>query len=147
MLSNVAFQQKATILIIEVDDFNTVGAEPIQASGEGAAFANDNGAEAKLTYKAAAVPTWRERRNHNQIAVTALAASPAECVRLAMNTWIALLHAPIVAAADEFAVSRKDGAADRDSAFGATQARFIERDLEHLLVSGTVHQRNPLVPA
>jgi hypothetical protein len=147
MLSDVAFQQEPAILIIEVDDFNTVVTKPVETARESTAFANDNGAEAKLSYKAAAIPAWRERCNHNQVAIAALAAGTAKCIRFAVNAGIAVLHAAVVAAADKFSGTRKDGSTDGNSSFGATQARFIERDLKHLFVLGMIHNGKPLVPA
>jgi hypothetical protein len=147
MPSDVAFQQEPAILIIEVDDFNTVVTKPVETARESTAFANDIGAEAKLSYKAAAIPAWRERRNHNQIAVATLATGAAKCIRLAVDTGIALLHAAIAATADKFSGTRKDGPTDGNSSFGATQASLVQCDLKHLFVCGTIHHGKPLHPA
>jgi hypothetical protein len=147
MLSDVAFQQQPAILVIEVDDFHTVVTKPIETARESAAFANDNGAEAKLSYKAAAIPAWRERRNHNQVPVASLAARAAKCIRFAVDAGVTLLHAAVVATADKFSPTCKDSPTDRNSSFGTTQARFINRYLEHLLALRSIHHVKPLVPA
>ena len=139
MFGDIALEQFSAFVVIEVDDFDAVGAEPFYAALKRAAFAHDNCTEAKLAYKAAAIPAWSQRRNHHQIAITSLTAGTAKCVSLAVNAGVAFLYSAVVPAAHEFFRAREDGRANRNSSFGTANARFIQRDCQHLFAQGSIH--------
>ena len=48
-----------------------------------------------------------------------------------MDGRIVLLNTAIVAAPQEFAVTRKQRRANGDAAFGEAKTRFVESDLQH----------------
>src|SRR5487761_2238544 len=97
MTGNEGLEQFAALVAVEVDDVDTVFAQPIDATGEGAAFTDDQGADVKLAHEAAAVPAGGEGGDHHQVAIAALAAGAAKGVGLAVDAGIALLHAAIAA--------------------------------------------------
>ena len=72
------------------------------SSREGAALADHQRADAELANQAAAIPARRERRNHHQVAITALPAGAAKGIRLAVDAGIALLHTAVTAPAQQF---------------------------------------------
>jgi hypothetical protein len=139
MLGDVAFEQLTAVLIIEVNDFNAIGAKPVEATGKSAAFTHNYCAEPELAHESTAIPAWGKRGDHNEVAITALTASAPKCIRFAVNAGIALLHAAVVTATDEFPGTRKDGCTDGDAAFGTAQARFVEGDFKHIFVYRTIH--------
>src|SRR5690242_279723 len=101
MPGDVALQQRLALLVFEVDDLNAMIAQPIDAADKGAALTDNDSAESELPNEAATVPAGRERSDHDQIAITALAPGAAECIGFPVDTGIALLNAAIVAAADK----------------------------------------------
>ena len=96
-------------------------------------FANDYGANAELPDKTAAIPTWRERRDHDRVAVTALAAGFAKRVRFAMYRRIAILHAPIVTAAQQVPITVEQRRPDRHTAFRLPDSGLFDSDIEQRL--------------
>ena len=75
--------------------------------------------------------------DHHQVAVAALAAGAAKGIGFRMDTGIALLHAAVVAAADQLARAREQRRANRNAAFGEALASFLEGDRQHLFVKFT----------
>jgi hypothetical protein len=100
---DVALEQLAAVLIIQVDDLDAVLAKPLDAAGKGAAFADDDFADAELPDQATAIPAWSEGRHHDDVAVASLAAGAAEGIDFGVNAGVALLDAAIVSAAEELA--------------------------------------------
>lgn len=131
VLADVVGEEVGAGRRVEVDDFDSGGAEPVEASGEVARFADDEGAEAELADEAAAVPAGGERGDHDEVAVGALPSGAAEGVGFAVDGGVGLLDATVVAAADEVAGGVEDGGSDGDSAFGEAEVGFGERDFEH----------------
>jgi len=134
MFSDVAGHQIETFLVVEIDDANAVLTKPLDAAGKVPAITDYEGSNAELADESAAIPAWRERGNHHQVAIRALPACAAEGIRLAMDGWVAFLNAAIVPSADEFAVMGEKRGAYGDSALGVAQPRFVESDGEHLLI-------------
>src|SRR5258708_32961041 len=128
MRCDEAAEQLEALLRVEIDDLDAERAQPVDAALEGARLADDDLAEAELAHEAAAVPARRERRDHDEVAIAALAARAAEGVGLAVDGGVVLLHAAIVTAADECAVGAEDGCADGNAALGETGAGLLDRD-------------------
>jgi hypothetical protein len=82
-------------------------AEPFHATLKIAALPDHERTETKLPYQSAAIPARSQRRNHGQVTIAALASRIAEGVGLAMQGRIAVLHAAVVARANEFALASK----------------------------------------
>lgn len=110
-------EQIDAFLAIEVDDVDAVFAEPVDTTLEGAAFADDQCADAELADEAAAVPAGCESGDHDQVAVGGLAAGAAEGVGFAVDGGVAVLNAAVVPTTDEFAILSEERCADRNSAF------------------------------
>ncbi len=77
-------------------DLDAVVAEPVDASLEGLAFADDDGAEAKLADESCAVPAGGEGGDHDQVSIRALTAGVAEGVGLRVSGWVVVLDAAVV---------------------------------------------------
>ena len=124
--TNVVSEEFRAFFGVEVDDFDAKRAKPIYATLEIAAFTHDYFLKAKLADEAAAIPARSKCRDHDEIAVAALAASIAEGVGFAVERRIAQLHATIVARAEEFPFGIEDRRSNRDAAFGEAFACFGE---------------------
>jgi hypothetical protein len=124
-------QQLAAFTAVEIHDFDAVFAEPFNAAREGAAFAHYHRADTELPNEAGAVPAGREGCDHDEITVAALTAGATEGVGFGVHTGIALLDPAVMAAAEEFAGSGKQGGTDRDSAFGSAISRLFQSDVQH----------------
>ena len=142
MLGDVAFEQFAAFAIVEVDDFDAVFAQPIQTAGKGAALADDQCSDAELPHQPAAIPARSERGDHDQVAIAALAAGAAKGVGLPVHAGVALLHAPVMAAAQQLAGAFEEGRSDRNAALGASQARFFKSHRQHFFVECRVSPQN-----
>ena len=70
---------------VEVDDLDTDGAEPLQATGEVTGFADDERAQAELANEAATVPARGKRADHDEVAIGSLASGAAEGVGFAVD--------------------------------------------------------------
>jgi len=140
MAGDKGLEQLAAFLAVEVDDFDAVFAEPVEAAGKGAALPHDQSADAELAHQATAIPAGSQRGYHDQVAIAALSAGAAEGVRLAVDAWIALLHAAIVTAADQLAGAAKKGSSDWDAAFIETKAGFFKRHGQHAFVQPRIRQ-------
>ena len=134
---NVLCQKRGALLRIEIDDVDAEGTKPVDAALEIAAFADDDGAEAELAKQAAAIPAWRERGDHDEFAVTRLASGVTERVRFAVEGWVAVLYATIVAGADQLPIGIENGGADGDAALVQALASFGESARKHRFVGGS----------
>ena len=130
-----SLEQVDALLTVEIDNMHSVLAEPCKATLECATLADNQGADAELSHEAAAVPAGGERGDHDQVAVGGLPAGAAEGVGFSVDGGVALLHAAVVAAADQLAILREERRADGDSAFGEAETRFVDGGLQHLLVA------------
>src|SRR5271165_710140 len=119
----------------EVVDLDAVVAQPVDASLEGLAFTDDDGAEAKLADESCAVPAGGEGGDHNQVSIRALAAGVAEGIGLRVSGWVVVLDTSIVATSDQGAedgaVGTKDGGPYGDASFGEAKSGFRDGDGEH----------------
>jgi len=112
-------------------DRDAVLAEPMDASLEGLALANDDGSESKLANEAGAVPAGSERGDHDEVTIRALAAGVAEGVSLSMGGGVVVLDAAVVSQTEEDAVVAEDSSSDGDASFGDAEAGFSDGDREH----------------
>src|SRR5271156_4513584 len=117
-------QQGRAFLGIEVDDLNRERTQPLNPALKVPALADDQRTKAELPHQPAAIPARSESRNHDEIAIAALASRFAEGVGFAVQRRIAALHAAVVASANDFAVLVENSCADRDAALGEPLARF-----------------------
>ena len=131
VLGDVAFEEFAAFAAVQIDDFDAVFAQPVQSAGEGAALADDERADAKLPHQSAAIPAGREGGDHDQVAIAFLSPGTAKSVGFAVHAGVALLHAAIVAPAEQIAGSGKECRADGDSPFGQPGACFLKGDFQH----------------
>src|SRR5215472_11689310 len=118
VLSDVGNEEVDAFGGVEVDDLDAGGAQPVQASGEVAGLADDDGAEAELADEATAVPTGGESGDHGEVAVGALASGAAEGVGFAMDRGVVLLDAAVMAGGNELALRAEDGCSYWVAAFG-----------------------------
>src|SRR5260370_2144046 len=91
-------------------------------------LAYDHGADAKLADQAAAIPTRRQRRDHDFVAVTPLPARFAKRVRFAMRRRIAFLHPAGAAASEKFSIAFEYRRAYGNSSFTQPHAGLFHRD-------------------
>src|SRR4029077_9775318 len=105
-----------------------VFAEPVDATAEVYGLTDDHCADAELADKATAIPARGKRRNHDLVAVSALAAGLSKGVGFPVNRGIAFLDSAIVATAEEFSFAIEEGRADGDAAFGETEAGIVQSD-------------------
>ena len=131
VLADVGGQQVDTLGGVEVEDVDAGGAEPVEASGEVAGFADDYGGKAELAHESAAEPARGERGDHDEVAVGALPSGAAEGVGFPVDGGVVLLDAAVVAGGDELAARVEDGGSDGDAAFGEAETGFGEGDGKH----------------
>jgi hypothetical protein len=118
---------------MQVHDLDAVFAKPVNPSSEVYRFAHDDRRDAELADETAAIPTGRQSRDHDLVAIGSLASGAAEGVRLSVDGRVVLLDSPIVTAAQEPSLRVKKRRADWDPAFREALARFVYRDFQHLL--------------
>src|ERR1039458_6645649 len=121
---------------MEVDDLYAGRAQPFHAALEVAGLSDDHHAETKLPHKAAAIPAGRQRCDHAEFAIAALAARIAEGVGFAMPRRISALAAAVVSVTKEFAAFVKNRRSDMYAALGQPFAGFGHRHFEHRRVIG-----------
>ena len=56
VLGDEAFKQLAALACVEIDDLDAIFAQPVEAAGKGAAFADHERADAELAHQSAAIP-------------------------------------------------------------------------------------------
>src|SRR5260370_6723593 len=93
------------------DYLDAIFVQPVDAAAEVNRFADDHRADAELPHQAAAIPAWRQRGDHDFVAIAALAAGAAESVGFAVERKIIFLDAPIVAAPYAFSLGVEKGRA------------------------------------
>jgi len=128
---DVGGEKRGALFGIKINHLHAERTKPVNAALKGAAFADHEGAEAKLADQPAAIPARRECGDHNEIAIAALASRATKCVGFGMRRRVALLDATVVSCAYEAASGIKDCGADRESAFGETLASLGEGDGKH----------------
>ena len=121
---------------MQIDDVDTMLAQPVDAALEGDRFAHHHSADIELPHQPAAVPAWRQRGDHDGVLVAALATSLAECIGLAVHGRVVFLHAAVMAAAKQTSVAVVQRGPDRDAAFGQTLAGFGDGGVEQRAVVG-----------
>ncbi len=126
--TNVVRQKVKTFRGIEVDYLDTERAQPVHATLEIAAFADDDFAKTELADEAAAIPAGSKGGDQDEIAVAALAAGAPKSIGFAVKRWITILHAPIMAGTDEFAIRIENCRPDGNPAFGESFAGFRQCD-------------------
>jgi len=84
---------------MQVDDLDAIFAEPTDATSEINGLADDYGRNAELADQAAAIPTGRQRGDHDLVAIGALPSRAAESVRFSVDGRVVFLDPPIVTAA------------------------------------------------
>src|ERR1700688_1788516 len=67
-------QKRSALHGVQINDMNAERKQPIQAALEVTAFADPQRAESKLPYQSAAIPARRQRGDHDQVPIAALAA-------------------------------------------------------------------------
>jgi hypothetical protein len=142
---DIPFEQLSTLAAIEVDHFYSVGAQPVDSSGKVAALAYYQRREAKLPHQPAAIPARGERSNHDQVAIAALAAGPAEGVGFSMDAGIALLHPPIVALTYKLSGARKNRRPNRNASLIEPEPCLFERHCQHPFVQPRFRHNASLV--
>src|SRR5262249_6754223 len=55
-----------------------------------------------------------------------------------MDRRIAFLYAAIVAAAEQFAITREECSADGNATFREPEASFVDRDFQHVGIAGAI---------
>ncbi len=139
MLADITGQQGETLGGIEVDDVDAQRAEPLHAALKVAALADNQSAEAKLADQPAAIPAGSERRDHGELAITALASGVAEGVGFAVERRIAILHAAVATGAEQLSAGIENRGADRNASFGKALAGFSDGYLEQRVRVGQDH--------
>src|SRR6266571_6436292 len=107
ILRDVGRQHVDAFFGAQVDDFNTILSQPIDAAAEIHRLPDNHGADAELPDQTAAIPARRERCDHNLVAVTSLAARFSKGVGLSVCGRVALLHPPVAAPSEEFSSAIK----------------------------------------
>ena len=132
--ADVAGEQVDAFCGVEVDNFSAVFAKPVDAAVEVDGLADDYDGDAELSDESAAIPTGRQRGDHDFIAIGPLPSGMAKGVGFSVDGRIVLLDAAVVPAPQQVSVTIEKGGADGNAAFGEAVARFVDGDLQHLLV-------------
>src|ERR1700704_2691931 len=129
--ADILAQQRGALRRIEIKDSYAKRAQPLHAALKIAALADDQRTEAKLPDQSTAIPARRQRGDHGQASIAALASRIAEGIGLAMHRRVIVLHSTVMTRADEFARAIKDRSSDRDASFGQPFAGFRQRHRQH----------------
>src|SRR5580658_3585974 len=116
----------------KIKHFDSVFLQPIDSAAKIYRFSDDHRSNSKLANQPAAIPAWRERRDHDFVAVTFLAAGFPEGVGLAMRRRVTVLYSPVVAAPQKLSSAIEKRRTDWNSALRKSTPRFVYRRLEHL---------------
>ena len=65
---------------MQIDHFDSIFSEPVEAARKIHRFANDQRADAELAHQSAAIPAGRQRGHHDFVAICALPSRLAKCV-------------------------------------------------------------------
>ncbi len=139
MGANEISKHADAFLICEVDHFDAVLAQPVYTTAKILRFTHNDCADAKLPDQSAAIPAGRKRRDHDFVAIHALAACPPERIGFRMHRRIILLHAQVVSTPEEIAAGIEKRRADGNAAFSKADARFLEGDAEKRGSFSVVH--------
>ncbi len=134
ILHDIALEQLAALVIVKVNDLDAVFAQPVHAATKGAALAHHYRADAKLAHQAAALPARGQRGAPHKVTVAALAAGAAKGIGFRVDAGIAVLHAAIVAAAQQLALARKQRRTDGNAPLVEALASFFDGNCKHLFV-------------
>ena len=124
----------------EIDDNDAIFAEPVRAALKIDGFTDEDGADAELADKTAAIPAGSEGGDHSGVAVAFLATGAAEGIRFTVSGRIAVLNPAIVTFAEQVAGGVEESGADGNAAFGETDTRFREGNIQHGLIFFMRHQ-------
>src|SRR5882757_806683 len=90
IFSDVSGEEIDAIGGVQIDDLDAIFAKPVDAALEVDRFSDDYGRNAELADQTAAIPTRRQRGDHDFVAIGALTACAAEGVRLTVNARVVL---------------------------------------------------------
>src|SRR6266853_1505041 len=82
---DILTQQRGALRRIEIKDSYAKRAQPLHAALKSAALSNHNRTESKLPDQSTAIPARRQRRNHGQASIAALASRVAEGIGLSVH--------------------------------------------------------------
>jgi len=133
MRGDVITKQSNALIRVQIDNAHTDVPEPVDPALEVHRFANHHGPDPKLPNEPTAVPTGRERADQDTITVISPSTGFAECVRLRVCGWIAILHPPVMPSTEQVSVSIVQRSADGNAAFIQPGACFGKRHLQHAL--------------
>src|SRR6266704_4236826 len=118
VLRDVGRQHVDAFFGAQVDDFNTILSQPIDAAAEIHRLPDNHGSDAELADQTAAIPARCEGCDHNLVAITSLAARSSKRVGLSVCGWIALLHPSVVSPSEGFLSPIKQRGADGNPPVG-----------------------------
>ena len=113
---------------------NAILAQPIDSTLKVHRLPDDNGADPKLSDKPTAIPARCQRRDHDCVAIAALAPGLTKCVGFAVDRGVVFLHTTIVPAAEKRAIPVEQRRADRYSTLRQTYPSFLDRYRKHRFV-------------
>src|SRR5713226_176227 len=115
----------------EVNYFGPIFAEPIDPAAEVHRLSDHNPSNAELADQAAAIRTRGQGRDHDFVAITAVAAGAAKRIGFTVRRRIAFLNSAVVPAAEECAVPIKERRADWDATLREPLACLVDRGIQH----------------
>ncbi len=107
MRGDIFVQHFKTFVRIQINHFDTVFLEPFDAALKSPRFADNDRADLELSNQARTIPTRRERRYHNRIAVGFLPSALTKCVCFAVNRCVVFLNSPIASFAEKISFAVK----------------------------------------
>jgi hypothetical protein len=119
-----------TFLGIQIDDVDTVFAQPIDPAPKVYRFPDDHFSDIELPYQPAAVPARSKGGDHYRAAIRALPSGISKRVGLTVYRGIVLLNALVMAAAEQISVPVEESRTDGNAAFAKTFAGFVQRHRE-----------------
>ena len=99
IFADVSGQEIDAIGGMQVDDIDAILAKPVDTAAEVDRFSHDYGRNGELADQTAAIPTRRQRGDHDLVAISALAACAAERVGFTVDARVVLLNPPIMTSA------------------------------------------------
>ena len=96
IFADVSGQEIDAIGGMQIDDLDAIFAKPVDAALEVDRFSDDYGRNAELADQTAAIPTRRQRGDHDFVAIGAVAPCAAEGVGFTVDARVVLLNPPIV---------------------------------------------------
>src|SRR5580704_4509600 len=117
---------------MQIDHFDSIFSQPVNAAREIHRFADDQRANTELPHQSAAIPARRQRGHHDLVTIGALPSRLAKCVGLAVYRRIVFLHSPVVPAPQQLAVMTEQCRANRNAALGESRPRLLDGNAQHL---------------